>query len=107
VLRRTQLPIRVAFAMTVNKAQGLTLMKVGLYLKDDVFSHGQLYVALFRWWWRPGENLTSSWALTLLPDIRRSGRKVWIFFFRVYLRRELWYIDKEVPIDTKADKISR
>eukprot|EP00889_Picochlorum_renovo_P006379 jgi/Picre1/33409/NNA_008733.t1 len=46
VLQRTQLPIRVAFAMTINKAQGLTLQRVGVYLQDDVFSHGQLYVAL-------------------------------------------------------------
>eukprot|EP00889_Picochlorum_renovo_P006202 jgi/Picre1/33232/NNA_008557.t1 len=45
---RTQLPIRVAFAMTINKAQGLTLQRVGVYLRDDVFSHGQLYVALSR-----------------------------------------------------------
>ena len=48
VLQRTQLPIRVAFAMTINKAQGLTLQRVGVYLQDDVFSHGQLYVALSR-----------------------------------------------------------
>jgi len=38
----------VAFAITINKAQGLTLKRVGVYLKDDVFSHGQLYVALSR-----------------------------------------------------------
>ena len=47
-LKRCQLPIRVAFAMTINKAQGLTLKRVGVYLIDDVFSHGQLYVALSR-----------------------------------------------------------
>ncbi|GER52433.1 ATP-dependent DNA helicase PIF1 [Striga asiatica] len=34
--------------MTINKAQGHTLDVVGIYLKEPVFSHGQLYVALSR-----------------------------------------------------------
>ncbi len=47
-LQRRQLPIRVAFAMTINKAQGLTLRRVGVHVEEDVFSHGQLYVAFSR-----------------------------------------------------------
>ena len=41
-------PIRVCFAMTVNKSQGQSLDLVGIDLKTSSFSHGQLYVALSR-----------------------------------------------------------
>ena len=34
--------------MTINKAQGQTYKRVGLWLLTPVFSHGQLYVALSR-----------------------------------------------------------
>ncbi|XP_071723503.1 uncharacterized protein [Rutidosis leptorrhynchoides] len=48
VLKRRQFPLRLAYAMTINKSQGQTLKIVGLYLSDPVFSHGQLYVSLSR-----------------------------------------------------------
>ena len=47
-LRRSQFPVRLAFAMTVNKSQGQSLKHVGLDLWSPVFSHGQLYVGLSR-----------------------------------------------------------
>ena len=47
-LQRRQFPLRLAFAMTINKSQGQSLKLVGIDLRSPVFSHGQLYVALSR-----------------------------------------------------------
>ena len=45
LFKRLQFPIRMAFAVTINKAQGQSLELCGLDLDADCFSHGQLYVA--------------------------------------------------------------
>ena len=34
--------------MTINKLQGQTLTKVGIYIPQSVFTYGQLYVAMSR-----------------------------------------------------------
>ena len=47
-LIRCQFPIRLAFAMTINKAQGQTISYMELYLFNSVFGHRQLYVVLSR-----------------------------------------------------------
>ena len=45
---RRQFPLRLAFAMTINKSQGQSVKHVGIDLRTPVFTHGQLYVALSR-----------------------------------------------------------
>ncbi|XP_022031168.1 ATP-dependent DNA helicase pif1-like [Helianthus annuus] len=55
--QRRQFPIAVCFAMTINKSQGQSLSRVGLYLRQPVFTHGQLYVALSRVKTRDGVKL--------------------------------------------------
>ena len=46
--RRKQFPLRPAFATTINKSQGQTLKLAGIWLRSQVFTHGQLYVACSR-----------------------------------------------------------
>ncbi|XP_017473960.1 PREDICTED: ATP-dependent DNA helicase PIF1-like [Rhagoletis zephyria] len=43
--KRIQFPIRLAFAMMINKSQGQSLSVCGLNLENECLSHGQLYVA--------------------------------------------------------------
>ncbi len=47
-MQRRQFPVRLAFAMSINKAQGQSVRWVGIDLRVPVFTHGQLYVALSR-----------------------------------------------------------
>jgi ATP-dependent exoDNAse (exonuclease V) alpha subunit len=44
----TQYPFKLAWAVTIHKAQGKTFSKVYVDLATGTFAHGQLYVALSR-----------------------------------------------------------
>lgn len=46
--RYRQLPLKVAYALTAHKTQGLTLDRVYLDIENGTFASGQLYVALSR-----------------------------------------------------------
>ena len=45
---RRQFPIKPAYSITINKAQGQTMKMIGVWLPDSVFGHGQLYVGCGR-----------------------------------------------------------
>uniref|UniRef100_A0A0L8H069 ATP-dependent DNA helicase n=1 Tax=Octopus bimaculoides TaxID=37653 RepID=A0A0L8H069_OCTBM len=47
-LKRLQFPVKLSFAMSINKAQGQSLKVVGLNLLQPCFLHGQLYVGCSR-----------------------------------------------------------
>ena len=45
---RRQFPLRLAYAITFNSCQGLTLDRVVLNLRSDVFAHSKLYTVVSR-----------------------------------------------------------
>ena len=45
---RRQFPVKLAFSVTINKGQGQENERVGIYLPQPVFAHGQLYTAFSR-----------------------------------------------------------
>lgn len=57
-----QIPVRLAWALTIHKAQGLTLDTVHVEFERGMFAHGQAYVAVTRC--RNGPGLTFSRPLT-------------------------------------------
>jgi ATP-dependent DNA helicase PIF1 len=46
--KRLRFPVRLAFAITINKSQGQSIKYCGVDLRLPCFSHGQLHVACSR-----------------------------------------------------------
>lgn len=67
--RRLQFPLKVSFAMTINKSQGQSLKVAGIDLSEDCFSHGQFYVACSR--------VSSPSSLVILAPERRTTNVVY------------------------------
>jgi hypothetical protein len=47
-LKWLQFPVRLVFAMSINKSQGQSLSFCGIILENSCFPHGQLYVICSR-----------------------------------------------------------
>lgn len=58
-VKRKEFPLAIYFVMTINKNWGASLKEVGLYLLEQVFTQGQLYIALSRVTLREGLRILS------------------------------------------------
>jgi ATP-dependent exoDNAse (exonuclease V) alpha subunit len=76
-LNRHQFPVKLAFAMTINKSQGQTFELLGIDLRTECFSHGQFYVALSR--------VRSFDGLKIKLHIENTDRKVKNVVYRAML----------------------
>ncbi|XP_076044688.1 uncharacterized protein LOC143027303 [Oratosquilla oratoria] len=66
LFKRKQFPVKLCYAMTINKSQGQTFNRCGLLLDSaQCFAHGQLYVACSR--------VTSSNSLFVFTGLRKEG----------------------------------
>jgi len=70
-LQRQQIPLRLAYAITIHKAQGATLDCALIDIGKNTFEYGQAYVALSR-----VKSLDSLYIWDLDPDVFRVNPKV-------------------------------
>jgi ATP-dependent exoDNAse (exonuclease V) alpha subunit len=72
-VKRRQLRLRLAYAVTFNKAQGKTLRRAVVDLENPAFAHGQLYVALSR-----VARSTDLWVVCDIGAVERAPNEEWM-----------------------------
>ena len=78
---RAQLPLRVAYAISIHKSQGMTLDKIRVHL-GDCFADGQAYVALSR-----AKTLDGVFIESLRRDSIRANKKA-VEFYDLHTARQ-------------------
>ena len=67
---RRQFPVKVCFSMWINNSQGQSVNHVGLDLRNAVFTHGQLYVAVS--WVTSVHNIKVIWDSKIERPVTRN-----------------------------------
>lgn len=75
---RKQIPLIVAYAITIHKCQGTTLDRALVDIGDSIFEHGQAYVALSR-----VKNLNSLYIHKYNPYKIKTNKKVIDYYYDI------------------------
>ncbi len=96
-LYRKQIPLRVAYAVTIHKSQGATLDCALVDIGSTVFEYGQAYVALSR-----VRDMESLYIHTLTPD-RIKAHPTVVKFYMNLMEAEEAPAPVELPTATEND----
>lgn len=110
-IQREQIPLRLAYALTIHKAQGASLDSALVDIGDSTFEYGQAYVALSR-----VRSLEGLYVHDLSPAAFRAHPTVKAFYEGTYVRRiptpphsrdipDLTFVDEEVdapPVPSRS-----
>jgi ATP-dependent DNA helicase PIF1 len=95
----TQFPLKLAWAVTIHKSQGLTFDRVRIDIGRGTFAHGQLYVALSR--------CRSLQGISLERPVKKT-HVLLDWRVRDFVTRYQYKISEELmPLDEKVREISK
>ena len=108
--KRIQFPVRLAFAMSINKVQGQSLKIAGIHLQNRCFSHGQLYVACSRVGHLKKPAHSGPWRENKKRCISRSTTMIFLaqhnYPVPLFLEQDMAFCDDAVPLIVHMSALS-